>query len=187
MAVLAGVEQAVQIHIDRGDDLNARDSNGLTLLMLSAAKNKPAMCRLLLSAGADDSLLDPTGRTAHAIAIATGSQQAADVFATLAMAKSEEILASGTSFITQVEHVNKVELAPDIEHILENAPILIEAPTPQIIAENFDCDVDINLWEPEEELLPPEIDTTLVADAIAVQAAISAHEPIDSSADWDDH
>ena len=37
MAVMAGVESVVQILIDRGDDLNARDANGLTPLMLSAA------------------------------------------------------------------------------------------------------------------------------------------------------
>ena len=73
MAVMAGVESAVQLHIDRGDDINARDSNGLTLLMLSAAKNKAAICRLLLNAGADSALLDPAGRTAHAIAIAAGA------------------------------------------------------------------------------------------------------------------
>ena len=67
IAVMAGVESAVQLHIDRGDDINARDSNGLTLLMLSAAKNKAAMCRLLLNAGADGALFDPAGRTAHAM------------------------------------------------------------------------------------------------------------------------
>ena len=43
MAVMAGVESAVQIHIDRGDDLNARDASGMTPLMLSAARNKSAI------------------------------------------------------------------------------------------------------------------------------------------------
>ena len=58
MAVMAGVESAVLIHIDRGDDLNARDAGGMTPLMLAAARNKPAICKLLLSAGADHRLLD---------------------------------------------------------------------------------------------------------------------------------
>lgn len=62
MAVLAGVESAVQIHIDRGDNLNARDDRGQTPLMLSAARNKAAICKLLLSAGADAGLIDPSGR-----------------------------------------------------------------------------------------------------------------------------
>ena len=50
MAVMAGVESAVLIHIDRGDDLNARDASGMTPLMLSAARNKSAICKLLLNA-----------------------------------------------------------------------------------------------------------------------------------------
>ena len=48
IAVMAGVESAVQLHIDRGDDINARDSNGVTLLMLSAAKNKAAICHIVI-------------------------------------------------------------------------------------------------------------------------------------------
>ncbi|WP_432383721.1 ankyrin repeat domain-containing protein [Duganella sp. P38] len=80
MAVTAGVESAIRIHIDRGDDLNARDSNGLTPLMLSAARNKPAICKLLLDAGADDQLKAPSGETALAIALAAGAHEAAAVF-----------------------------------------------------------------------------------------------------------
>ena len=74
MAVMAGVESAVLIHIDRGDDLNARDASGMTPLMLSAARNKSAICKLLLNAGADHRLLDPSGRTAAQIAIEAGSE-----------------------------------------------------------------------------------------------------------------
>ncbi|MCL5967770.1 MAG: ankyrin repeat domain-containing protein [Betaproteobacteria bacterium] len=77
MAVVAGVESAVQIHIDRGDNLNARDDKGQTPLMLSAARNKAAICKLLLAAGADAFLLDPSGRNALGIAQAAGSCEAA--------------------------------------------------------------------------------------------------------------
>ena len=73
MAVMSGVESTVQLHIDRGDDLNARDANGMTPLMLSAARNKPTICKLLLKAGADHVLVDPAGNTALDIAIAAGS------------------------------------------------------------------------------------------------------------------
>lgn len=79
MAVMAGVESAVQIHIDRGNDLNARDASGMTPLMLSAARNKPAICRLLLSAGADHSLRDPAGKSALEIAVKSGSNAVATI------------------------------------------------------------------------------------------------------------
>ncbi|MCW8207911.1 sigma-70 family RNA polymerase sigma factor [Verminephrobacter aporrectodeae subsp. tuberculatae] len=73
MAVVAGVESAVRIHIDRGDDLNARDGNGQTPLMLSAARNKATICRLLIAAGAGVGLLDPSGKDALGIAQAVGA------------------------------------------------------------------------------------------------------------------
>ena len=77
MAVVAGVESAVQIHIDRGDDLNARDEKGQTPLMLSAARNKATVCKLLVDAGADAALLDPSGRSALGIARVSSSSAAA--------------------------------------------------------------------------------------------------------------
>jgi RNA polymerase primary sigma factor len=84
MAVVTGVEGSVRLHIDRGDDLNARDDKGLTPLMLAAHRNKARICRLLLDAGADRQSLDPLGRNAHAIAVASGSSDAAAVLAVTA-------------------------------------------------------------------------------------------------------
>lgn len=81
LAVVTGIARAVQVHIDRGDDLNARDGKGQTPLMLAAARNKAAICKLLLDAGADASLQDPAGKTAHDIAIAVRAHDAASVIA----------------------------------------------------------------------------------------------------------
>jgi len=77
MAVVAGVESAVRIHIERGDDLNARDAGGQTPLMLAAARNKHHICKLLLDAGADPFLSDPDGKNALFIAHAVGARDAA--------------------------------------------------------------------------------------------------------------
>lgn len=77
--MVTGISRAVQIHIDRGDDLNARDGDGLTPLMLAAARNKAAICKLLLDAGADGSLQDSTGKTAHDIAVAAFAHDAVAV------------------------------------------------------------------------------------------------------------
>ena len=79
LAVIAGVETAVKIHIRRGDDLNARDSSGMTPLMLAASKNKASVCSLLLAGGADPGLLDGQGRDALAIARASNAERAAAV------------------------------------------------------------------------------------------------------------
>jgi RNA polymerase primary sigma factor len=75
MAVVAGVESAVRIHIERGDNLNARDARGQTPLMLAAARCKPHICKLLLEAGADPHLTDPNGNSALLIANAAGARE----------------------------------------------------------------------------------------------------------------
>ncbi|WP_460152020.1 sigma-70 family RNA polymerase sigma factor [Pseudomonas sp. S2_B07] len=62
MAVIAGVEIAVKLHVARGDDLDARDSGGATPLMLASARRKKGIVRLLLVAGANPELLDSKGR-----------------------------------------------------------------------------------------------------------------------------
>ena len=73
MAIIAGVESAVRIHIERGDNLNARDAAGKTPLMLAAARNKLHIFKLLLDAGADPLLCDADGKTALFIAKAAGA------------------------------------------------------------------------------------------------------------------
>ncbi len=191
MAVMAGVESAVQLHIDRGDDINARDSNGLTLLMLSAAKNKAAMCRLLLNAGADGALLDSVGRTAHAIAIAAGAQQAVEVLQPLVpepltISEPAQAPAIDDVPVTLTDHESVAEPTFDVASAEESPQASIAAPMPPPILEDDEEGFSLFDWEPEDELLPPELDPVLVAEASAAQAAISAHEPIDSSADWDD-
>ncbi len=77
MAVIGGVESAVKLHIERGDDLNARDDRGFAPLMLAAARNRARICRLLIEAGADVSATTPSGDDALCIAKAAGAADAA--------------------------------------------------------------------------------------------------------------
>jgi RNA polymerase primary sigma factor len=79
MAALAGVETAVRLHVRRGDDLDARDSDGMTPLMLAASRNKAAVCSLLLAAGATPSLTDFSGKSALDIARAVDAMDAVAV------------------------------------------------------------------------------------------------------------
>jgi len=192
IAVMAGVKSAVQLHIDRGDDVNARDSNGLTLLMLSAAKNKAAMCQLLLNAGADRALRDPAGRTAHDIAIASASQQAAEVLnldkaipapPTIADPPQPPAIDDVTALVTEPIDT---QLVLEVGSVQDSDRPLVAAFLPALDFEDDEDGFSLPDWEPEEDPLPPEMDLALVAEASAAQAAISAHEPFDSSADWDD-
>jgi Ankyrin repeats (3 copies) len=79
LALLSGVEPAVEAFIARGEDLNSRDGNGLTPLMISAVRNKPRLCKLLLDAGADLSAVDRDGNDAIALAAIHGASEAADL------------------------------------------------------------------------------------------------------------
>jgi RNA polymerase primary sigma factor len=195
MAVMAGVENAIQIHIERGDDLNARDGNGLTLLMLMAGRNKSAMCKLLLDAGADKGLLDPSGKTAHAIAVAVGAHEAATALDS-AIVPNEDLAARVPSAVLPSNEPS-VFLA---DRALGRPTYIIDAnatkanmapPIAQVDAEEAtapDSTPDFNLfdWDPEEDCPPPEEDSSVAQAASAIQTAISVYEPIDSSVGWAD-
>lgn len=79
MAVMAGVEDSVRLHIRRGDDLNARDDKGLTPLMIAASRNRASTCKLLLNSGADALLLNPAGLDALALAKLAGAHESVTI------------------------------------------------------------------------------------------------------------
>jgi RNA polymerase primary sigma factor len=128
--------------------------------MLSAARNKAAICKLLLDAGADADLLDPSGHSALAIAMAAGALDAAQTI----MAACAKPPASG-------------EPPPPLENLT--------GPSHTSAMDGGDG-FDLNGWEAEEDHPPPESDSTLTAVALKVQSVITDHTPIDTSADWDD-
>ena len=184
MAVVAGVESAVQIHINRGDDLNARDEKGQTPLMLSAARNKATICKLLLAAGADCGLRDPLGRDALGIARAAGAYAAASAIEAACMPKTLEddgaALAQAASNASAFEFT---DLKPDQP---PSSTAVSAPPESTLMAFDDGLGFDLSGWESEEEQAPPEGDPTLAVVAVGIQAAITEHQPIDTSTDWDD-
>jgi RNA polymerase primary sigma factor len=195
MAVVAGVESAVQLHIDRGDNINARDGNGFTALMLAAARNKSSICRLLLSAGANKDLLAPSGKSAHAIAVDAGARDVAALFEELAPLSGESPPAD-MGAATEIGHKNSSVDEYSAENLDHSAPTgfkvietigldLWEDEADQVGSERA-LAFDFLGWEAEEETSPPEVNPAVAEVARAIQEFISNHEPFDSSEGWDD-
>ena len=198
MAVIAGVESAVRIHIDRGDDLNARDAGGMTPLMLSAARNKPGICTLLIMAGADVDLLDPSGRKALDIAEAAGAMEAAAAIraACLLSSNSEDELVDPPLSASPQDDSNSngspvpLDMGVVQPQSMTADPAAHEQQSAANAAVGSTADdgegMDLSGWEADEPLPPPEHDSAVVVVAIDIQAAITNHHPFDTSADWDD-
>lgn len=72
LAAISGVETAIKLHIERGDDLDARDSSGATPLILAATRSRKGVVHLLLDAGANPTLTDKNGMDALACAVRSG-------------------------------------------------------------------------------------------------------------------
>ncbi len=204
MAVVSGVESAVRIHIERGDDLNARDASGMTPLMLCAARNKPAICALLLNAGADHRLLDPSGRTALKIAIEAGADAAAEILSA-ARAPIAVFPSSNIGFNQEQAELKRdcAASTPVVDSVIPAQPDgstgsleswmpgdqQDQAPSQSStsIEDSIDGgEFDLSGWETENEPTRPDSDVLVVESASAVQTAISDHKPIDSSAEWGD-
>jgi RNA polymerase primary sigma factor len=162
MAALAGVEHVVKLHISRGDNVDAQDGTGMTALMLAASKNRAAVCTLLLEAGADPGICDPSGRNALSIAEAARATDAAQVLS-----------AAST----------KPELN---DHLLQandtDTPAWI-----QFISVHDDWEPNgLGEWEAEEVKPPPKGDQSIAEKAAAIHRSISLHVPIDNYDDWND-
>lgn len=192
-AVLAGVESTVRLHIDRGDDLNARDDKGQTPLMLSAARNKAVICKLLINAGADPNLLDPSGRTALRIAQAAQAAEAALVLESACVLSpvqrdplSEPVPhppdcppARGViSLQSHQANANDPTQPTSLEKDSAALPVIDQN------HDGEDSEFDLTGWVAEQEPPPPMGDPALAVTALELQSAIALHTPIDTSANW---
>ena len=213
MAVWAGAETAVKLHIARGDDPNARDETGLTPLMIAAARNKSAVCRLLVDAGADLAALDPTGRNSLEIATASGASEAAaaielalsqrtPLLATLVSPpitapqdrplvrlpeRADELSAQSESSVpTEALPAGASGLPNNKSQAKETSPSTIDPPQVRFEFEDDGEPLDLSGWEAEAESTPPLDDRLTAIAHAATQEAIGRHAALDSSADWVD-
>ena len=175
MAVMAGVEDSVRLHIRRGDDVNARDDKGQTPLMIAASRNRAGTCKLLLDSGADAQLLNPAGLDALMLAKLAGAHDSATVLQAGLVVGSDH-----NGYPCKHSDVVPGAATVAIDAVVE-APV---APAEVALADGGAF--DLTGWEAEEDRPAPPDDLTLAQDAAAVHDAISKHTPIDTSEDWSD-
>ena len=82
-ALQNGKGETVNDLLVKGADINARDGNGFTPLMIAAAQRDIAMVHALLSKGADANLKNNDGGTALIAAIASGNKILGDIVQSL--------------------------------------------------------------------------------------------------------
>ncbi|MCM8612430.1 sigma-70 family RNA polymerase sigma factor [Accumulibacter sp.] len=161
MAVLAGVQTAVRLHIRRGDDVNATDDRGRSALILAVSRGHTETCRLLLEAGADPRILDNDGNDAVALAKGAGRIE-------LALLLGQYLSVSPKTQTGEIPRFGPASVDGDNRAFSDEARI------------------DLSAWEAEEESEPPPSDEQCLATASALQRDISAHVPIDADEDWSD-
>ncbi len=74
--------------IQRGADVNAQSSTGMTALMIAASHNSPPMIGLLMDAGADASLKNKQGQTAADVAKLNDNMEAVQAILVLGSSKA---------------------------------------------------------------------------------------------------
>lgn len=163
MAIITGVEAAVALHISRGDDLNARDSDGYTPLMLCALRNRPRVCKHLLAAGANPDTASRQGKTAHEIALERGATEVAELLATRAP-------------------------KPQNNELVDVVKVIDKAPGPSVAERvgEYTLAADLDAWEAEDEHTPPQENPEIAQQAALIHDEISRHAPLDLSAEWAD-
>jgi RNA polymerase primary sigma factor len=192
MAVVAGVETAVRLHIRRGDDLDARDGGGFTPLMLAASRNKANICRLLLEAGVNPDLLDLSGRNALAIAHEAAASDAAAVIiedANTRKTPADDSVLLNSVIVLATPSPSTDTTEPDIatwnDGGLKNIEVSGQGDKPLGYLDEEETSLDLSSWVVEEDGPPPIGDETLALAATKLHQVITLHKPLDTAEDWE--
>lgn len=206
MAVWAGVESSVKLHIERGDPLEARDEQGQTPLMLAAARNKARICKLLIDAGANPSAIDPKGKQALDFALEAKAIDAARIlgWSDIEISPPQASEAATTSLYASTVSVTVGDVQVFLPYTydtsdssaevqLERSPIApprctlpVHTQAPLEFVDVASEPVDKLEWISEVDAVRPKEDPKVIEGLSKTYETISAFKPIDSSADWSD-
>jgi RNA polymerase primary sigma factor len=148
IAAISGVEAAVRLHIERGDDINARDKDGATPLMLAAAKRKKGTVKILLDAGADVSLTDHHGKDASAHALKGGCPETISLLMSNPAPRAGQL---GPTFETDQHNENNAN-----ESLRESGPRAEAIPEPEAESQATPTSVAITPQEDSSNLINTE-------------------------------
>jgi RNA polymerase primary sigma factor len=163
LAVLQGVDAAVRLHIERGEDINGKDDTGRPLLMLAVLRGHVGTCRILLEAGADPELTNGEGKDS------------------LSFANASDLTDIRVLFSEYHRPTVQTDLGVD-EDDLNRTP----GPSENRNSFGENPDLDLFAWEEAFEGIVPVGDLEALVAAQRVQDYMSAHVAIDVDEDWTD-
>jgi RNA polymerase primary sigma factor len=175
--------------IDAGVTLEATDHFGRDALAIATAFGAKEALAVI-----ESSLAAKTPTIAELLAPASESATPSPVDENPITAEPEvigtdSIVEPSTSAVTPAKFAPSGVDAPHEAAASELAQVVAALDRPRIVVVDLGEDIDLDTlsgWEAETESTPPPADLVLSTDATTAQVAISDHEPIDSSTDWDD-
>lgn len=150
LAAISGVEQAIELHIRRGDDLDARDASGATPLILAAGRRRKGAVRLLLDAGVNPMLVDQNGMDALAHAFKGGCPETIAIL-TEAVARFAAPESVAEPIVEKFESVRNVEsepLPPMVKTSDAEASPVVEEPSAAVSTANDSLPSEIAALSP---------------------------------------
>lgn len=213
-AIKAGALDVVKLKIERGAQLNAVDSSGLSPLMLAAIFKQLDIFQYLIEAGASLELTDSKGMSAIDYAEESCVEEIKEIIAAitnkmtdgtnesslLGEAISEKIIDQITESEIDKEKLDfsKTNIEPININEIEKEQNLIRDVDFHLIDFNFELDEDLSsdsdwvsdtfdFWLSEEETEIPENDLVCLAEAEKIYTKIVTHQYLDiDTIDWSD-
>ena len=212
--IKAGALDAVKLQIERGAQLNAVDSAGLSAVMLAVIFKQPDIFQYLIEAGASLELIDSKGMSAIDYAEASGVEKIKEIIREvqnktinttsdpnlLREAISDQIINQSTESKIEQEKVSFKTTSIEFEDSkeIEKEQNLIQEVDSHLVDFNFELDEDLSFdagwaldtsdhWCSDEEIEVPENDLACLVEAETIYNKIVNHQILDiDTIDWSD-